>query len=384
MLLHGDEVTNEGGQLWPLEGADHPPDLAALKSEAYQFGSVTAHGFGPDAIAPRYSHVSGDITRAYSSAKASKVTRSFVTFSTSQPDWPAIVISYDRVSAKDAQFPKTWLVHSIQEPQVEGNTISIVRDGPSYDGKHEYGGKLVLESLLPENASVKKVGGPGKEFWIESNQTNYAVTKAPPAEPGAWRVEISPSAAALEDRFLQAMTVLPSSSEPPAKATMIREPGVVGASISGWVALFSDSGALLSSPQFSLPAGQSYHVLINDMSPGFWYVKNDGATIASQWVTPEAKSLYFEGGAGEYTIVPGPMEDGGMPLDAGAGGGGGQGPADDAGASSSGGSDDSGGCGCRTTRGAPTSMAGLAGLVALAALARRKRRGGRARTAGNP
>jgi len=58
-----------------------------------------------------------------------------------------------------------------------------------------------------------QLGGEGKEFWIESTQTNYeATSREPGAEPGAWRMEVSPKNANKEANFLHAMVVSPIST----------------------------------------------------------------------------------------------------------------------------------------------------------------------------
>ncbi|MBW2457030.1 MAG: hypothetical protein JRI68_21120, partial [Deltaproteobacteria bacterium] len=361
-------TANDGGQAWPNGGSVNPSDLAAIQQDGFELGQVTAWAFGPDATAPRYSHIAGDITAAYHPGKVDQVTRAMVTFATGDATYPAMVFTFDRIVSTAADLKKTWLLHSIEEPTIEGQSATIQRAGPTYDDEGTYAGKLVAQSVLPEDAVLTAVGGAGQEFWVESTQTNYAVTKAPPAEPGAWRVEISPAAAATDDLFLTVMTVMASSEAGQPTVELIRENGLVGASADGWTAVYSESGALLSSGQLTLAGQSSYHVLACDLEAGWWTVSLDGDVVATEEVTDEGHSLFFEGGPGTYLLEPGLPPDGGVGGSGGIGGTGGTGGTASGGAGAS----DDGGCGCRfgTTRSAPLSLTLL--LVIAGALRRRR------------
>jgi hypothetical protein len=377
MLLHGDVQANDGGERWPADGADHPADLATIRSEGYEVAEVTAWAFGPDPTTPRYSYLAGDITGAYAPAKVTSVTRAWVTFTTGDATFPAIVVGRDRVVATSADFPKTWLLHSIEEPSVEARTVSVVRQGPTWDGEGAYGGKLVVESLLPEEATITTVGGPGYEFWVPSTATSYAVTKGGAAEPGAWRVEIAPSAAAMEDSFLEVMTVMASDEPAGPTVTRLEATGMVGASADGWAALFSASGELLQSTTVTLAGAAAFHVLVADLSPGYWYVRADGEVVAAGPVTEEGRCLYFESGPGSYDLAPGEPPDGG----AGAGGTGAGGGAGTGGSGLLGNDlalqpGETGGCGCRLASRRDRGSAGVDLLLATAVLGVRRRKRG--------
>ncbi|MBW2523818.1 MAG: hypothetical protein JRI23_06565, partial [Deltaproteobacteria bacterium] len=304
MILGGSPAANDGGQLWPNDGRDHPAHLETLQNEGYELGEVTAWSFGPDPTTPRYSTIAGDITAAYHADKASLVHRAMVTFATDDTTYPAIVMTFDRVTSTSADFEKTWLLHSIEEPTIDGSTATIVRDGPNWDASGTYGGKLVLESLLPDGATLTKVGGSGREFWVEGSSTNYAVTKGGAAEPGAWRVEVSPSTPATADRFLHVMTTMGSSESTEPTVVLVQENGHVGASADGWTAIWSESGELLTSGALTLTGASSYRVLACDLTPGWWYVSVDDTVIATEEATDDGKSIYFEGGPGDYQLEP--------------------------------------------------------------------------------
>ena len=288
---------NDGGQLVPNGGRDHPRNLEALKTLGYRMGEVTAHAFGPDAHAPEYSYLAGDITKAYSD-KVRAVTREMVTLNLGDATYPAALVVYDRVVASKPEFRKTWLLHSIEEPLVNGRTIAISRTG---DGYH---GKLVAESLLPAKAEIAKVGGPGKEFWVESVQRNYATTKKAPAEPGAWRVEISPPVGSAADQFLHVLMVMDAETPKGPAVSLLQGEGLVGARLLDRGVFFSASGESLTRAAFELSGESAAKLLVCDLEPGTWSLQRNGAAYGSGVVvTPEARCLYFRSEPGRYVLT---------------------------------------------------------------------------------
>jgi hypothetical protein len=170
------------------------------------------------------------------------------------------VVVFDRISAMQPDFRKTWLLHSLGDLEVldgketkiddgefryTGATRAIIRHGwprpiPSF-------GRCLSVTLLPENPLMSMIGGrvtlpkgqtesfPGdqwhgkhqhrhlKDFWV--NGTNYPPGNPPETrwfgEPGSgyyvegtpdetggrgkWRIEVSPSVPARDDVFLHVL-----------------------------------------------------------------------------------------------------------------------------------------------------------------------------------
>jgi len=114
---------------------------------------------------------------------------------------------YDRVGASDPAYAKQWLLHTQNKPEVEGRTVRA----DSRDGR------LFCEVLLPKDAAIELVGGPGKEFW--SNGKNWEIydkwmegVRRSCAKGGRgpywgeWRAETHPGAPRADDRFLHVLT----------------------------------------------------------------------------------------------------------------------------------------------------------------------------------
>lgn len=294
----GKGSVNDGGQRW-VEGSDHPKDLETLLTKDYKMGQVTAYEFGPDKLVPEYSYISGDITNAYSSKKVDKVTRSMVAFNTHNEKYPLIFVVMDRVKSKNPAFKKIWLLHSIQEPKIDNDTITIIRDGKVHKG--EYSGKLVLKNLMPEKAEIKKIGGKGKEFWIESVQRNYPAHKEGITESGAWRVEISPSQSIEYDIFLNAMSVMDKKTQNIPEIAKIEQDNIIGARVLNYAVMFSKDGNLLDSAKIDI--NSNFKVLICDLESGVWVVKHNDLDVGEFKVSDDGKCLYFEGEKGVYRLV---------------------------------------------------------------------------------
>lgn len=291
---------NDGGQRMPGDRWETCRSFADLLSDEYTTGQVLAHGTGGDYMAPEYSYLSGDITKAYSD-KVKEVKRSFVFLNLKSEKVPAAMVVFDKVVSKNPEFKKHWLLHSIEQPQVSENGIIIKRtkDGDS--------GMLSNTVLLPakENLDMQVIGGKGKEFWV--NGTNYA--NAPQAgrpdprnERGEWRVEVSPSAPANEDYFLNVIQVADNNCNELHKASLLKGENLVGAVIADRIVTFSKDGETVNGKaEMDVQGNGTFKFVMTDMKPGTWQVKKDGKIfIPYKWVGTEDGVLSFEGGSGHY------------------------------------------------------------------------------------
>jgi len=111
---------------------------------------------------------------------------------------------FDRVTSKRSDFPKTWLLHTANEPAVAGNEFRSDQDQ----------GRIFCCTLYPLDAVLEKIGGPGKEFWAGGRNwpipadSPYLGTIGTdradnvPENIGRWRVEVEPRKARERDYFL--------------------------------------------------------------------------------------------------------------------------------------------------------------------------------------
>ncbi len=294
--------SNDGGQRLP-NGRSEPRNLKVLLApeNGYHTGKVLADGFGPEPQTPDYSYLKGDITEAYSS-KVKEVKRTFVFLNLKNNKVPASFIVYDKVVSSSPSFKKFWLLHTIEEPVIKGNEVTLTRT--------MYGdsGIMTLTALLPvtNNSVLTSVGGPGKEFWVFGRNYGSEPTykRENSYERAAWRIEISPKVSASEDYFLNVMQVMDNNNQ---MLVVKRIDGnkVVGVQISDRIVIFSKSSEVIEGPfTFSINDEGTYKILATDLFPGTWQVLKDNKVfLQSVTVRSDDGILYFEGTKGEYALI---------------------------------------------------------------------------------
>jgi len=188
-----------------------------------------------------YSYACGDATKAYSPDKVKLFLRQMVYLPADR------FVIFDRVTSTRPEFTKRWLLHSVNQPRVTGRVFTV----------SEGQGKLFCQTLLPEDAETKTVGGPGKAFWVDGK--NYPPPNPDRAEEaGGWRVEVYPGSPRTEDYFLHLLTVTDKGTDRQPTATLIKDAGLRGVEFQAegrsYRVTFATEGA---------PAG---HITIRDAS----------------------------------------------------------------------------------------------------------------------
>ncbi|NLS92965.1 MAG: heparinase [Planctomycetaceae bacterium] len=300
---------NDGGQRLP-NGRSEPRTLEVLldPDNGYRTGTVVAHSIGPEPAKPRYTVLTSDITAAYGD-KVESVVRSAVFLNLDDPKAPAALIVYDRVVAADPAFKKFWLLHTIEEPKVDGNRTLVDRT--------EYGqrGRMILTSLLPaaDDLQIQTVGGPGREYWVFGE--NFANDQDPQRaerssqEPGAWRIEISPKQPAAENRFLNVMQVTDRIDSRALPVERVQWGPLLGcritASDADWIVLFPSGQTPLQGPLTVEVSGkQRCRILICGLKAGPWTVTPPTGDPHRGDVDPERGTAWLEGPAGRWTLTP--------------------------------------------------------------------------------
>lgn len=155
-----------------------------------------------------YAYTATDATPVYHADKCGLMVRQFIYLP------PDHFVVFDRVTAKRAEYAKTWLLHTANEPAIRGKEFRAVQDQ----------GRIFCRTLYPLDAVLEKIGGPGKEFWADGR--NWAIVDRfqapgggdwwrhyghgytePPEAMGRWRVEVKPGAARTDDAFLHLIQV---------------------------------------------------------------------------------------------------------------------------------------------------------------------------------
>ncbi|NLF72067.1 MAG: hypothetical protein GX575_23790 [Candidatus Anammoximicrobium sp.] len=150
-----------------------------------------------------FAYAATDARPTYHPDKCAQMVRQFLFLT------PDHFVVFDRVTAQRADYPKTWLLHTGNEPAVTGREFRADQEQ----------GRIFCRTLYPPDAVLEKVGGPGKEFWADGR--NWPIPVQSPylrnlglqdasdvaENMGRWRVEVKPGAARTEDAFLHLIQV---------------------------------------------------------------------------------------------------------------------------------------------------------------------------------
>ena len=291
----GTTYANDGGQKWE-HNSNFLHEYLAHEDEAKTVGAYN----GPDALAPEFSYLKSDITNAYSD-KVTGYTRSMVSINLFNDDYPLAFVCYDNISSSNASFKKTFNLQSYKEPvSIENGQTVITRDD------YDFSGKLVVNTMLPKNAKIEAIGGPGKESWV--NGKNYPTTTNQTVqnfEESQYRVEISPSVEAKDDLFLNAMYVTDTDKNLP-ELPMIEEDMAkhVGVTVMDKTVLFSKTRQALDT-SFTIDVRNNGYdmmsVFVTDVTEGKWKITGAGTEVIAECKEGE-NAIYARLAPGTYTV----------------------------------------------------------------------------------
>lgn len=293
-------AANDGGQRMPGKGWDTCRSFGDLLSNEYTVGKTLAHCFGPDTNTPDFTYLKGDITNAYSS-KVKDVRRSFVFLNLKSEKVPAALIVFDHVVSANPDFKKFWLLHSIEEPEILGNSFIVKRT------KNDDTGMLKCDVLIPENNNISKVGGKGKEFMVFGTNYHTAPTAKRPdvaKEYGEWRVEVTPKEKVREDCFLNVIQVAENTCYEFNKVTKFGNEVVAGLVLADRGVLFSRTGEpYKGTVAFELPEFRGkIKMLITDLSQGTWILFKDNRPLKRFTVNGNDGCAYLTLKSGKYKL----------------------------------------------------------------------------------
>ncbi|MBR3761706.1 MAG: discoidin domain-containing protein [Lachnospiraceae bacterium] len=288
---------NDGGQ----KMTEYKFSLDKNMADANLVTETEASFIGPNEYTPAFSYIKGDLTNAYSSNKMESYKRAMVFMDTFNQDYPGVMVVFDRVVSTDASFKKNWLLQAVTEPVVDGNKITITNTDEGCNGK------LVNTTLYPQNVEIETVGGigtfisDGQEWPIEYDE------KMSDAYISGFRCEVSPTTAATEDIFLNAMYVTDANGNV-ADLPMISVTSNVfmGVATLDRQVMFSKNGEKVGTAFSVEVIDNGYEeviCLMTDVAAGNWTVSGNGTTVILEAAEAEG-CLVFTAQPGTYTITP--------------------------------------------------------------------------------
>lgn len=261
-------------------------------------GKILARDFGPDLQKPLFSYLKVDLAAAYSN-KLSSYTRSFCFLNLGLNNSPGVLITFDRLATVKPEFKKYWQINSYQKPEITTDGFVITSIQP------ENPGKLIVSSLLPKpsNREIMTSGGN------DANTVFGRKFQAPAALPEAagWRTVIYPKVASREDLFLTVMQIADGKAPPLQTEQLNSQVSIVVAVADRIVSFSRNTATIKSAMELKVPSSrQQYHVLLCDLEPGKWSIKEkSGKGLFNAVVKPDAGTLFAILQSGEYIVSPG-------------------------------------------------------------------------------
>ncbi|MHC4511108.1 MAG: hypothetical protein ACYTAO_19525, partial [Planctomycetota bacterium] len=154
---------------------------------------------------------------------------------------PNHFVIFDRVETTDASYRKDWLLHMAHEPTISARTT-----------RADHGeGRMFCRTLLPEDAVISAVGGPGKEFPAAGQNWDIVSGGLEPenlALMGQWRLEVTPGAPRKQDVFLHIIQVGDQKLDAMDEMTLLQEEDECGVRLTAgnqkWEVTFNSAGRL--------------------------------------------------------------------------------------------------------------------------------------------
>lgn len=282
-------LVNDGGQkimLWEKDDRSVPenysqPDpslpLTWTKyKEKWDIGEIKAFK-----LKDGYCYVVGDATKSYSSHKLKKFTRAILFI------FPDYFIIFDKVSSTNPKFKKKWLIHTVNEPYIKNDEIII----------SENKGNLYWKVILPSNPSINKIGGKGKEFFVDGKNYPHNNKLFAGNVPGNWRVEVVPSDLKKENLFLNFMYASDINGENVPRVKKVESDNFVGVALElkeiTWITLFAQEKKN-SQFRYLIENKGKIRNLIFNLKPGGKYEVKQSRGISKVINADDAGILDFE------------------------------------------------------------------------------------------
>ena len=261
-------------------------------SGPYDFAKILGHA----ECDGKFAYISGNNTNAYIAETVDYSKRSMLTV-LRDGDVPALFFVYDDVTSKNENAIKKFLLHTVNEPTVEGNRITATNGD----------GMLTLTSLFGAD-KIEKIGGAGKGFWVgEDADHGYNVTDDV-EEFGTdtlyGRVELS-TTGNKTDKMLNVMYVTDKDSSAKITPLLIDTDKLAGAIMGDTVGVFMKSRSGEAEEfSFSTSGDGMLDFYVCGVVGGSWTVSVDGEELCTLSTTDESGMLNFSANAGDITISP--------------------------------------------------------------------------------
>ena len=262
-----------------------------------------------------YHYALGDATRAYSPHKLGRFTRQILYL----PEMNVLTV-FDVVISTNPAFRKTWLLHGVNMPSLEGGGTRSNHGEETFGNANCFrfqdgNGEMMVHTLLPLDHVTARRGGQGYEFWTPGDAVGGAWGSGrnwplEPAEggplpidsaelamwqkfydnelksikrsnhrnvvPGSWRIEVTPSEPRLEDHFLHLFEIGDRGMTGRINVELLSGSGVAGVGCAvkgkaGVAAVFSAQETAHDRVETTLPSFACHTLWVAGLQPDLKY-----------------------------------------------------------------------------------------------------------------
>ena len=275
-----------------------------IGTDKQRTGEVSGYAYKVDG-AVEYAYLAGDITKAYNPETVEEIERRMLSVYTGKKGAPMVTVIYDRIKSRDAAFKKSFLMHTVTEPLIEGNTATyVMRDG-----------KMVLTSLS-DGAALKKHGGAGNTFFVNEEKGSLntaedghgtAAKKGDSdtiADGEMWgRIQIDFEGKSLDD-ILTVIEVMDTDKNT-ASPKKIETDELIGTYFGGVCAAFyKDIKRATDKLSFKSEGKGEARYYVSGLAAGKWAVNVNEDAAFTVTVSEESGLCAFEAPFGEVTLTP--------------------------------------------------------------------------------
>jgi len=276
--------SNDGGQKIRSQTHDdvpvphfQPRNVEDIEDPRFAQGSVPAYE-----DQSTFTYILADGTKAYRRDKVKLFERHFFFLKKVEGWRQPVIVVFDRVIARRREFKKTWNLHTVEIPKVEGNVFITenktrvrLSGNPTAnpdDLWYQYSGKLYCETLLPEGARIEFIGGAGKEFWVDGENYSARIRDIDRVlEPGIGRIEVTPSTPRETDLFLHVLSPTSLTDKAPRpEAKRIETDGDAALRVANHVLVFPKTDET-SACSYSLVHGGALEHIVSGLSTSRTY-----------------------------------------------------------------------------------------------------------------
>lgn len=271
-------------------------------------GELLGYDYSSSKSSVDYAYIAGDITKAYHTKTVDYVGRRMLTVYTDDEKYPMIFFVFDSIDSDSADFRKTFLLHTVNEPTInEADRSAVIVNGE---------GKAIFKNTVGGD-KIQKIGGEGFAYWI-GNGNDFDGTEASgkncvdeyvteDRHDTIWgRLEVSAGGEERTD-MLSVMYVTDADNNDTLEISSFENDTIALTTVGDVTAVFIKS---INRNEKSLSfiaegSGENMEYYVSGMLEGTWKVSVNGEDRGSYKVKEESGLLRFTAPAGEVTLIPG-------------------------------------------------------------------------------